>query len=111
MYADPSTFDPVFNIFSTKSLTSARLIEYQFGQGATQNDGIYSYDSRRLNDSQIAIEQSIKTGEPVSAGYLYAVLRAYNATGGAPSGSTNDRGTAPSPSSGSRSSSALAMAL
>jgi hypothetical protein len=36
-YNDPSNFDPVFDIFSTQSLTSAKVIEYQFGQIATQN--------------------------------------------------------------------------
>jgi hypothetical protein len=112
-YTDPSTFDQVFDIFSTQSLTSAKLIEYQFGQIATQNDSIYSYDSKRLNNSQMVIEQSIRTGDAASAGYLYAVLRAYNATGNlqdaaGTTNTTNPNGGIP-PSSGPSNSNALAM--
>jgi hypothetical protein len=111
-YTDPATFsDQVFDIFSTQSLTSAKLIEYQFGQIATQNDSIYSYDSKRLNDSRTVIDQSIRTGDAASAGYLYAVLRAYNATGNlqdAPSGTPSPNNGTP-PSSGPSNSSALAM--
>jgi hypothetical protein len=110
-YTDPSTFDQVFDIFSTQSLTSAKLIEYQFGQIATQNNSIYSYDSKQLNDSREVIEQSIKTGDAASAGYLYAVLRAYNATGNVQdvsTNSTNSSGGNP-PNSGPSNSNALAM--
>lgn len=102
-YINPSNFDLVFDIFSTRSLTSAKLIEYQFGHTATQNDSIYSYDSKRLNDSQTVIEQSIRTGEAVSASYLYAVLvRAYNST---------TKGNLQDPSSGSTSSSSRSRVL
>ncbi|PFH51499.1 hypothetical protein AMATHDRAFT_142301 [Amanita thiersii Skay4041] len=80
-YADPETFDQVFDIFSTQSLTSAHLIEYQFGQSGEANTTLYkSYDSRRLNDSEAVINATIELGYPVAPGYLYAVLRAYNAT-------------------------------
>jgi len=112
-YTNRSTFDQVFDIFSTQSLTSARLIEYQFGQIVTQNDSIYSYDSKRLNNSQIVIEQSIRTGDAASAGYLYAVLKAYNATGNlqdaaGATNTTNPNGGTP-PGSRPSNSNALAM--
>jgi len=102
-YKDPSSFDPVFDIFSTKSLTNAKLIEYQFGHGqiASQNDSIYSYDSKRLNDSGAAIEQSTRAGEAVSAGYIYAVLV----------GPHNTTGDSQNPSNGSTSSSSRARVL
>ncbi|KAF8893303.1 hypothetical protein BD779DRAFT_949571 [Infundibulicybe gibba] len=80
-YADPSNFDQVFDIFSTQSLTSAHLIEYQFGQFGSLNESIYgAYDSKRLNDSGSIINSSIVNGYPVAPGYLYGVFRAYNAT-------------------------------
>lgn len=79
-YSDPSTFDQVFDIFSTQSSTSSHIIEYQFAQLGPQNKSIYTYDSAQLNDSANVIKESIATGLPVSAGYLLAVLEAFNAT-------------------------------
>ncbi|KAK0461080.1 uncharacterized protein EV420DRAFT_1530134 [Desarmillaria tabescens] len=81
-YADPQTFDQVFDIFSTQSLTSAHLIEYQFGQIGSTNDSISgTYDSQRLNDSAAIMNATISSGYATSSGFLYATLRAYNATG------------------------------
>ncbi|KAL1703234.1 hypothetical protein EV121DRAFT_208432 [Schizophyllum commune] len=79
-YADPETYDQVFDIFSTQSKTSAHLIEYQFGQSGA-NETLYgSYDSQRLNDSFSVINNSVATGTPMAPGYLFATLQAYNAT-------------------------------
>ncbi|KAL1660746.1 hypothetical protein GGF50DRAFT_130037 [Schizophyllum commune] len=79
-YADPETYDQVFDIFSTQSKTSAHLIEYQFGQSGA-NETLYgSYDSQRLNDSFSVISNSVATGTPMAPGYLFATLQAYNAT-------------------------------
>ena len=79
-YSDPSTFDQVFDIFSTQSPTSSHIIEFQFAQLGPQNKSIYAYDSTQLNNSANVIMESINTGLPVSAGYLLAVLETYNAT-------------------------------
>jgi hypothetical protein len=112
-YADPATFDQVFDIFSTQSLTSAHLIEYQFGQLGPQNKStILVYDSQLLNNSYTDISRSIEMGFPVSSGYLLAVLQAYNATGdsGGSSGpSGNSDGTGPTKSKSTNT--ALAMSV
>lgn len=79
-YSDPLTFDQVFDIFSTQSSTSSHIIEFQFAQLGPQNKSIYTYDSAQLNNSANVIMESITTGLPVSAGYLLAVLEAFNAT-------------------------------
>ncbi|TFK21960.1 hypothetical protein FA15DRAFT_54519 [Coprinopsis marcescibilis] len=79
-YADPETFDQVFDIFSTNSRNNARMIEYQFGQLSPQQGNILNYDSKRLNDSHEDISKSIESGKARSEGYLYVVLRAWNAT-------------------------------
>ncbi|KAG6869114.1 hypothetical protein C0993_001679 [Termitomyces sp. T159_Od127] len=80
-YADPETFDQVFDIFSTQSLTSASLIQYQFGQFGPTNESLYSvYDSQRLNDSAGMINATLQAGTPPAPGYLFAILQAYNST-------------------------------
>ncbi|KAF8798699.1 hypothetical protein BYT27DRAFT_7202824 [Phlegmacium glaucopus] len=79
-YSDPQSFDQVFDIFSTKSLTSAHLIEYQFGQLSPPNESRFAYDSQQLNDSASDIFHSLNMNYPTSQGYLLAVLQAYNAT-------------------------------
>jgi hypothetical protein len=91
-YSDPLSFDQVFDIFSTKSLTSSHLIEFQFGQLTPQNNSLFAYDSQQLNDSASSILQSINESLPISPGYLLAVLRAHNATD--PGGSDPDSGDA-----------------
>lgn len=110
-YSDPDSFDQVFDIFSTQSLTSSHLIEYQFGQFGAQNESIYgSYDPTKLNDSEAIINESITTGFPLAPGYLIATLQAYNATG-------NDTGTGaggsdkPGPNSDGSSNTGLAMII
>ena len=79
-YSDPQSFDQVFDIFSTQSLTSAHLIEYQFGQLTPQNESLFAYDSQQLNDSASSILQSLNLSYPIASGYLLAFLRAHNAT-------------------------------
>ena len=80
-YTDPEHFDQLFDIFSTQSLTSVQLIEYQFGQFRAGNHSPYKiYDSQRLNDSAAIINASLSTGTPSAPGYLYGILQAYNAT-------------------------------
>ncbi|KJA19899.1 hypothetical protein HYPSUDRAFT_143064 [Hypholoma sublateritium FD-334 SS-4] len=79
-YSDPASFDQVFDIFSSQSHTSSSLIELQFEQLSSQDEIISVYDSTRLNTSFHDIQRSLDTGNPVSSGYLLAVLRAYNST-------------------------------
>jgi hypothetical protein len=81
-YADPSNFDQVIDVFSTQSLTSATLIEYQFGQFGAMNESIYgSFNAQKLNQSGKVINDTIETNAPPQPGYLFATLTAYNATG------------------------------
>ncbi|TRM69963.1 hypothetical protein BD626DRAFT_475878 [Schizophyllum amplum] len=88
-YADPDTFDQVFDIFSTQSKTSAHLIEYQFGQSGA-NETLYGwYNSQRLNDSFDIINSSIGSNTPMAPGYLFATLQAYNATDNTTTSGTN----------------------
>lgn len=109
-YSDPQSFDQVFDIFSTQSLTSAHLIEYQFGQLGPQNESRFAYDSEQLNDSSSDILQSLNASYPTAPGFLLAVLQAYNYT--EPSGNNSDSGgttgSTSTPSSGSPNT-ALAM--
>lgn len=109
-YADPATFDQVFDIFSTQSKTSAHLINYQFGQLIPTNASITIYDSQRLNDTAEAVKDSIQKGYATEPGFLYAVLRAYNATGDVndPVGTGGNGG---STDSGGSSSSNTALAM
>ncbi|KAG6911146.1 hypothetical protein DXG01_003886 [Tephrocybe rancida] len=79
-YDDPETFDQVFDIFSTQSLTSASLIQYQFGQFGRPNESLYVYDSQRLNDSAAVMNTTMQEGTPPVPGYLFAILQAYNST-------------------------------
>ncbi|KAJ2928622.1 hypothetical protein H1R20_g8437, partial [Candolleomyces eurysporus] len=111
-YADPANFDQVFDIFSTQSLTSAHLIDYQFGQLIPQNQSLYDYDSRRLNDSYTNITESIERGHAVSGGYLMAALQAYNATPGLPNTPSTDGNNTGAGANNSRSpNTALAMII
>jgi hypothetical protein len=89
-YSDPQSYDQVFDIFSTQSLTSSHLIEYQFGQLTPQNESLFAYDSQQLNDSASNILQSLNLSHPIAPGYLLAFLRAHNATD--PGGDNTDSG-------------------
>ncbi|KXN90579.1 E3 ubiquitin-protein ligase RLIM [Leucoagaricus sp. SymC.cos] len=111
-YADPATFDQVFDIFSTESKTSAHLIDYQFGQLTPTNASITKYDSQRLNNTAQAVKDSIQTGYATEPGFLYAELRAYNATGGTGGPIINDNNNGSNSGGGSSSSNtALAMII
>ncbi|KAF9531668.1 hypothetical protein CPB83DRAFT_80138 [Crepidotus variabilis] len=112
-YADPNTFDQVFDIYSTESKTSAHLIDYQFGQLSTQQntknvESILNYDSKLLNDSRADIEESVRKGYAVSPGYLLGMLHAYNATGNFDGPGMPGQSSAP-PSANKSPSTALAM--
>jgi hypothetical protein len=112
-YADPQTFDQVFDIFSTQSLTSAHLIEYQFGQPGPNNDSIFEwYDSGQLNKSESVIQSTIQQGTPAPPGFMFAILQAYNATGTVddPPNSNSTGANAP-PNNGSSPNTALAMCV
>ncbi|KAG6831745.1 hypothetical protein H0H92_007897 [Tricholoma furcatifolium] len=109
-YADPDTFDQVFDIFSTQSLTSASLIQYQFGQFGLANESIYGvYDSQRLNDSASMMNTTLQNGTPPVPGYLFAILQAYNSTVQLDSPSTNNSSQTTSPPS--KQNTNLAMAI
>ncbi|KDQ57468.1 hypothetical protein JAAARDRAFT_35180 [Jaapia argillacea MUCL 33604] len=93
-YTNTSAFDQVMDIFSTQSLTSAQLIEYQF---SAINKTLYNdYNATILNASAAIINNSIATGSVIAPSYIFATLKAYNATGDA--GVTNS--TPPATSSG-----------
>lgn len=76
-----------FDVFSTQTLTSAHLIDYQFGQivrssanVSTTGVPLVNYDSHRLEELGASVTKSIETGEAVEAGYLVSTLKAYNVT-------------------------------
>ena len=119
------------DVFSTQSLTSAKyvliawsalmdpdyrnyfsLILYQFGQSGVGNESIYAYyDAQRLNDSAESINATIASKTPVAPGYLFATLKAYNATdNGDGDDGDNDTGNS-RPNSGNSSNTGLAMCV
>ncbi|KAF9012349.1 hypothetical protein BDQ17DRAFT_1537219 [Cyathus striatus] len=108
-YADPANFDQVFDIFSTQSLTSAHLIEDQFGQLA--NGSIRQYNASLLDERGVDVNQSILLGYPVAPGFMYAVLQAYNATGNVSSSGPPGSSTPSATSGGGQHSTALAMII
>ncbi|EJD02936.1 uncharacterized protein FOMMEDRAFT_146698 [Fomitiporia mediterranea MF3/22] len=76
-YADPATFDQVFDIFSTKSLVTARTIENAF---TNVNQTLFGhFNATTLNNTFNNVSQGIQTGQ-VSPGYLIATLTAANAS-------------------------------
>ncbi|TFY58389.1 hypothetical protein EVG20_g8168 [Dentipellis fragilis] len=78
-YADPANFEQVMDIYSTQSLSSARLIESQF---VAINITMYgTYDPGRLNASQADINNTLQAGYVTAPEYLWATLDAYNSTG------------------------------
>ncbi|KAG7098559.1 hypothetical protein E1B28_000493 [Marasmius oreades] len=112
-YADPTTFDQVFDIFSTQSLTSSRLIEYQFGQLGSMNESfakMYNdYNASRLNASYDMVHNSIQDGNVLTNGYLIASLVAFNATETSNFTLANNNGNGQSGKNEKRSTTALAM--
>lgn len=86
------------------------LIEYQFGQFGATNESIYgSFDARKLNQSAAAINKSLATDNPVSPGYIYATLTAYNATGTDSNTTTSGTSQSTSGDSGGSTNTGLAM--
>lgn len=74
------------------------------------NSSITKYDSQRLNNTAQAIEDSIQKGYATEPGFLYAELRAYNATGDTDSPVVTDNSNGNNSGSGpSSSNTALAM--
>lgn len=106
------SLDQPFDIFLAQSQSSSRLIEYQFSSLGQINKSAYGlYDSELPNKSASDIQTAIQQGAPAVAGYLFATLEAYNATGTVddPTGNATNTGVSPaSPSSGSLSNTALA---
>ncbi|KAM6502262.1 hypothetical protein JOM56_002239 [Amanita muscaria] len=110
-YADPDNFEHVLDIFSTQSNTSAHLIEGEFGEQVQGNVTVYStYDSNLLNNSASVINSSLAAGFPTAPGFVYASLRAYNATGDLSGpGGTGSTNTPNASSTSSSPNTALAM--
>lgn len=96
-YADPSSFDQVFDIFATQTIVSAHTIENAF---TNVNQTLYSqFNASLLNDSLSSINDSINTGN-VSPGYLFATLTAANATVSQSSSDSDSDSTGSSSSGG-----------
>ncbi|KAH7925532.1 hypothetical protein BV22DRAFT_1064759 [Leucogyrophana mollusca] len=113
-YADPATFDQVFDIFSTRSNSVSRAIEHQFGQFGPGNESYYGYyNATMLNSSAAVVNSTLQSNNPVAPGIIYATLQAYNATGTSTNGSeTNNNSSGSSSSSdGSRKETGLAMII
>ncbi|KAF9501495.1 hypothetical protein BDN71DRAFT_1501208 [Pleurotus eryngii] len=106
-YLDP-TFDKVFDIFSTQSLTSAQFIEEQFRNA---NGTFRWYDSQNLNNSGEIVNATIKARTPTEPNYLLATLRAYNATGEDDAASPTSSSTGAASDPGSSSNTSLAMII
>ncbi|KAL5507337.1 hypothetical protein ACEPAH_6793 [Sanghuangporus vaninii] len=76
-YQDPATFDQVFDIFSTKSLVTARTVENAF---TNINQTLYGdYNAETLNATFDNVTNGISSGQ-ASPGYLLATLTAANAS-------------------------------
>jgi hypothetical protein len=111
-YADPETFDQVFDIFSTPNSTAAQIIEYQFAQVGTDQQLISWYDSQALNDSGAIINETLRGERDLPQGFLFATLRASNSTEPLDSGFNNGTASgADSSSSKGNQSTALAMSV
>ncbi|KZT28992.1 hypothetical protein NEOLEDRAFT_1154075 [Neolentinus lepideus HHB14362 ss-1] len=115
-YANPDNFEQVMDIFSTQSLTSAKLIEYQFTT-TTVNKTLYGdYNASLLNASAAVINNTMNTGTMNISSYIFAELKAYNATGsgsidGSNSGDPSTSSSSGTTSSNPKSNSSLAMII
>ncbi|KAH7916582.1 hypothetical protein BJ138DRAFT_995548 [Hygrophoropsis aurantiaca] len=113
-YADPASFDQVFDIFSTQSSSVSRAIEHQFGQFGPGNESYYGYfNATRLNSAGTTINNTIQTNNPVAPGFIYATLQAYNATAPNANGSQSNNNSSGSTTSsdGNRKETGLAMII
>lgn len=52
-----------------------------------------SYDPQRLNESYYVINSTLNAGYSTGAGYMFATLKAYNATGQVAGGGNDSTGT------------------
>lgn len=99
-YTNPAAFDQVFNIFATQSKTSSHIIADQFNGLGPPNKTLTWYDSKALNDSYADIAQSVVAEKAATKGYIFAVLRAWNATespSSTPSDTQNNHDTESNP--------------
>ncbi|SJK96918.1 uncharacterized protein ARMOST_00167 [Armillaria ostoyae] len=108
-YSNAETSNYPLDVFSTQSLTSSLLVESQFRQIGTPNG---TYDSQMLNDSAGIIKETLSSGSVTSPAFLFATLKAYDATG-SHSGTANGEQSSQTTTIGndSRSSDALHRSL
>ncbi|KAI0779339.1 hypothetical protein C8Q74DRAFT_1446931 [Fomes fomentarius] len=93
-YSDPANFDQVMDIFATQSLSASKLIEGQFTTILGSSSKYYWFSPSLLNDSSHDIQYSIVNRTVPETGYLFATLKASNATD--PNNGTTIGGTTPS---------------
>ncbi|KAF8658285.1 hypothetical protein AX16_002059 [Volvariella volvacea WC 439] len=112
-YADPATFDQVFDIFSTQNRISAGLIEAQFQESSFDQSIYGQYDSALLNNSAAQIAASQQTLRVDSPGFMFAILQASNATASlpTPAGGNSTVGASATAGNGSSPNTALAMII
>ena len=89
-----TNFDHVFDVFSTQSLTTSRSVEtrpprsrysplYRLVENRFSliNQSIYGdFDPLLLNETFSTINNTITNDTSIGPGYMFATLRAYNAT-------------------------------
>ncbi|KAH9892806.1 hypothetical protein C8Q73DRAFT_699539 [Cubamyces lactineus] len=79
-YSDPAKFNQVMDIFATQSLISSQTIEDQFHANDTILSKYYWYSPKLLNESASIIQAAVINGTLKESGYLFAELKAWNAT-------------------------------
>ncbi len=82
------------DIFATQSLSASKLIEGQFTTILGSSSKYYWFSPSLLNDSSNDIQYSIVNRTVPETGYLFATLKASNATD--PNNGTTIGGTTPS---------------
>ncbi|KAH8096810.1 hypothetical protein BXZ70DRAFT_944628 [Cristinia sonorae] len=81
VYADPTAFARVMDIFSTPTLVASKMVEDRYTLTDTIKYG--TFDAKLLNDSFAEINAALSSGS-VAPGYIFASLSASNATAGGP---------------------------
>jgi len=79
VYADPTNFDSVMNIFTSPSLTFSKLVEAQFNANNITQGG--QYNAQFLNTYAAQVNATVTSDVVTSPGYLFAILVASNASG------------------------------
>lgn len=120
-YTDARYFEQVLDVYTTKNLGSSQLLDDHFKEitvpaGAGLNVSFFkTYDSQRLNSSYEDVISNMNNSNdtisssnriPTTQGYLFATLKAYNATADDP---TRNGTTTNQPPAKKNSSSHLAM--